>query len=190
MQRSNHVSAFPRAALAALALGVAAAGSCLADPPAPSPVVSGVWQHRHAKFTFHGITSLYTCAALESNIRGLLLHLGARKDATVSARGCPGGSNVPSRVANVDADFYTLAPSADSKVPDAVPARWTFLEVNPQQLSFISDGDCELIDQLKDLISSNFSLKDLEYRTTCLPRKIYFNGFAIKAQGLTSAATS
>ena len=75
-------------------------------------------------------------------------------------------------------------------------ARWTLLEANPQQLSFIFNGDCDLIDQLKDLISSNFSLKDLEYRTTCMPRQIYFNGFAIKAQGLipvppsTSAATS
>jgi hypothetical protein len=48
----------------------------------------------------------------------------------------------------------------------------------------MSDGACDLIEQMKDLISNNFSLRDLEYRTDCVPRKSNVNGFEVKAQAL------
>src|SRR5258708_31680123 len=91
-----------------LALAALPAASATTDGPAGGPVVAGTWEHRHASFHYDGITSLYTCAGLESNIRALLQHLGARKDLTVRAYGCPGGDNPPGRTPIVHVHFFSL----------------------------------------------------------------------------------
>ena len=158
--------------------------SAAKDPSASGPVVAGTWEHHHARFTYFGITSLYSCDGLESDIRALLLHLGARKDATVSAYGCPGGSSVPSRNAIVDLDFYSLAPSADVNAANSVQARWTPVVVDSTHPNSMGRGDCELIDEMKDILSKNFSLRDLSYRTTCVPHQVGIDDFSVKAEVL------
>jgi hypothetical protein len=154
-----------------------------ADTP-PADVVASAWQHHKVRFNYMGFTSLYTCDGLEDHVRQILLHIGARKDANVRAIGCPGPNNAPSRTAWVDADFYTLAPAADASGSDAVQARWTRLEVTPMRPNFMGEGDCELIEQMKDLITQNFSLRNIEYRTDCFPHQIILDGFAVKGQAL------
>ncbi len=151
---------------------------------AAADIVTGAWQHHKVTFDYFGITSLFTCDGLQDHVRQILLHLGARKDVTVRATGCPGPFDAPSQSAWVDADFYTLAPVADAGEPGTVKARWTALEVSPQRPSFIGDGDCELIERMKDLITKNFSLRNIEYRTDCIPHEIRVNGFAVKGQAL------
>lgn len=152
--------------------------------PAAGAVVTGTWEHRHASFTYWGITALYSCDGLENNIRALLQHLGARKDVRVSARGCPQGPSVPGRNAIVETDFYTLAPSADANAADSVQARWAPVVVSATRPYFMGHGDCELIAELKDIITKNFSLRDLNYRTDCVPHEVNIDDFSIKAQAL------
>jgi hypothetical protein len=191
MQRTKRVSTTLVAVLA-LAGVCAGAGSLAAAPAAPgAPVVSGTWHHHHVNFSYFSITTLYSCDGLENNIRSLLLHFGARKDAKVIAQGCPNGPSVPGRYAIIDTDFYTLAPSSDSS--DTVQAQWIPVLVSPRQPYFMSDGDCELIFEMKDLISKNFSLRDLSYRADCVPHEVNIEDFTVKAQVLkalpvTSAA--
>ena len=115
------------------------------DDTSAGDVVNGTWQHHKATFNYVGFTTLYTCDGLEDHVRQILVHLGARKDARVSASGCPGPYNAPSRTAWVNADFYTLAPAAEAGAPDTVKARWTALEVTPRRPNFMGDGDCELV---------------------------------------------
>jgi hypothetical protein len=181
MQRSKRIltSAAVSGLLALAALSVANAAN---DGPADRPVVAGTWEHRHASFHYDGITSLYTCAGLESNVRALLQHLGARKDLTVRAYGCLGGYNQPGRSAIVDVDFYSLAPSADAGAANSVQARWTPVTVSANHPNSIRDGDCELIDEMKDILSKNFSLRDLNYRTDCRPGEVNINDFSVKAE--------
>jgi hypothetical protein len=155
----------------------------IADTP-PTDIVTSAWQHHKVMFSYVGVTSLYTCDGLEGQVRQILLHLGARKGVTVTATGCPGPFNTPSHSAWVDADFYTLVPSADASGSDTVKARWTSLEVTSQRPSFIGDGDCELIEEMKDLITKNFSLRDVEYRTQCVPHEVTLDAFAVKGQAL------
>jgi hypothetical protein len=151
-------------------------------------IVTGSWQHHEVTFNYFGITSLYTCDGLEDQVHLILLHLGARKDAKVYASGCPGPYNAPSRTAWVKADFYTLAPAADAGSPDAVKARWTGVEVTARRPSFMGDGDCELIQAMKDLILKNFSLRDVEYRTSCVPHEVSMDSYAVKGQALRAVA--
>jgi hypothetical protein len=174
------------AAVAGLPLGSAAA-EVAATPP--TDVVTGAWQHHEVTFSYTGFTSLYTCSGLEGHVRQILLHLGARKDLKVSAYGCPGWDNVPSRTAWVRADFNTLAPAPDATGTGAVRAHWTPLEVSPQRPSFMGDGDCELVQEMKDVITRNFSLRDVEYRTGCVPNQLYLNSYAVRGQALRAVAT-
>ena len=181
MQRSKRIltSAVVSGLLALAALPVVSAAN---DGPAGGPVVAGTWAHRHASFHYDGITSLYSCAGLESNIRLLLQHMGARKDLTVRAYGCLGGYDAPGRTAIVDVDFYSLAPSADANAANGVQARWTPVTVSANHPNFIRYGDCELIHEMKDILSKNFSLRDLNYRTDCTPHEVNINDFSVNAE--------
>src|SRR5271167_4917338 len=93
--------------VAALALSCAgAAGLAFAAESAGganSGVVASTWQHHTVSFPYFGRTSKYNCDALESTVRAILLHLGARRDLTVTAGGC-GPANTPGRSAFVDTD--------------------------------------------------------------------------------------
>ena len=173
------------AALAGLPLGSTAAETA-ATPP--TDVVTGAWQHHTVTFNYVGFTSLYTCSGLQSQVRQILLHLGARKDLKVSAVGCPGPYDAPSRTAWVRTDFDTLAPAADSAGSNTVRAYWTPLEVTSRRPSFMGDGDCELVDQMKDLITKNFSLRGVEYRTRCVPNQLYLDSYAVRGQALRAVA--
>jgi hypothetical protein len=156
-----------------------------AAPPTDTDIVTGTWQHHKATFNYFGVTTLYTCDGLEGQVGQILRHLGARRDVHVSARGCPGPYNTPSHTAWVEADFYTLAPVAGVAGPGAVDARWTPVEVTTQHPYFMGQGDCELIQEMKDLITQNFSLRGIEYRADCVPRQYIQDSFSIKGQALT-----
>jgi hypothetical protein len=183
MQRNKSFSAFMVAALVALAGISAGFAASAATPAEPSgQAVTGAWQHHQVNFTYWGVTTLYSCDGLEDNIRALLLHLGARKDAKVSARGCPHGSSIPGHNAIIDVDFYSLSPSSDAT--GTVPAQWMPVAVSPTHPYFMGHGDCELIDEMKDLISKNFSLREMNYHTDCVPHQINIDDFSIKAQAL------
>jgi hypothetical protein len=182
MQRSKRI--WTAAAIATFCALSALRVVSAENKTAGGPIVAGTWVHHHANFSYFGITALYSCSGLETNIRQLLQHLGARKDITVRAAGCPYGYDVPSRTAIIDVDFYSLSPSVDANAADAVQARWAPVRVSPNHPYFIGDGDCELIDELKDILSKNFSLRDLDYRTDCVPRQLTINGFSVKAEAL------
>lgn len=180
---------------AALALGVLmsfwpviGAADAVSDASAADAsgggIVAGAWQHHKVNFNYFGFTTLFTCSGLQNQVRNVLLHMGARKDVRVTATGCPGPRDGASRNAWVSADFYTLAPVANDGVSDTVKARWTPVELTPRRPYFMGDGDCELIQGMKDVITQNFSLRDIEYRTSCFPNSLSPDGFAIKGQAL------
>jgi hypothetical protein len=181
MRLSKHFRASLSCAIALSgACASSAAGLAAAAPAAEHQPVASTWQHHSATFHYFGIIARYSCAGIEDHVRSLLLYFGARADLKVKANGCP-HEIAPGRVASLDVDFYTLAP-ADAGTPDSVEAHWTAVAVNPWRPIIMSDGDCELVAQMKDLIANNFTLRALSYRTDCVPQEI--NGFSIKAQVL------
>jgi hypothetical protein len=180
-----------RAGILGCALGLTVLRIAVAAdaPVAAADVVPGVWQHHKVTINYFGITSLYSCDGLGEHVRSILLHLGARKDAKVDASGCPQGPEVPSHTAWITSDFYTLAP-ADSASAETIRAHWAPREVTPHQPYFMGDGDCELIEQMKGLISGSFALRAFSYRTDCVPHEITVDGFGIKAEALVPVAAS
>jgi hypothetical protein len=182
MKYTNRVSKWSLATLAAC-LSVVGLPSLAADA-APGAPVAGTWQLHKDKFDYYGLTSLFSCSSLEDHVKDILIHFGARKDAHVYANGCPGGNLTPSHFANVRAEFYTLAPAEDASAPGVVSAQWTALEMSPRHPFFIGDGDCELVHDMKDFLSKNFSLRDVTYKTGCVPYELSMNGFSVTAEAL------
>ena len=164
--------------------GVQAAVGSNEDTAAPP--VSVNWVHRHATFNYYGITTAYTCESLESKVRLILLYLGARKDAKATARGCPAW-DVPSHSAWVETDFYVPAPSDEAGSADALPAHWTQRMVSPRHPGFMGEGDCELMQSLKDLVTHSFNFHALTYETSCFPREVVLDSFSMKAEVLQAA---
>ncbi|HEY2686151.1 MAG TPA: hypothetical protein VGI93_21755 [Steroidobacteraceae bacterium] len=173
--------------IAACALGTVATAAD--QPPPDAAVVDGTWQHHKVTINYFGITSLYSCYGLEDHVKDILLHFGARKDAKVRASGCPRGPDVPSRTAFVYAEFDTLAP-AEPSASNTVKAYWASRALDPRRPFFMGDGDCELVQQMKDTLSKSFSLKDLSYDTDCVPHEITINSFQVKASALVAIPTA
>ncbi len=175
--------------MAAALIGVAGslATVAVAAPVENAADVVSAWEHHHARFSYFGITSLYTCSGLEDHVKSILLHFGARPGVKVSATGCPYGPDVPSRSAWVDADFESLT-AVEAATGETVPALWTKREMSPNRPRFMGEGDCELVEQMKGMIAKNFSLRELSYKTTCVPNELFLNGFAVKAEALIATA--
>jgi hypothetical protein len=171
-----------------LAATAGAAGA--ADAPVPvADTVAATWQHHKFTMNYYGITSLYTCDGLEEHVRSILLHLGARKDVKVNATGCP-GPDVPSHTAWIQMDFDTLRPADAASAALTVRAYWAARELSPQRPNFMGSGDCELVAQMKDSISKSFAMRDVLYRTDCVPHEITLDGFDVKGEALVAAPAS
>lgn len=162
-----------RQTISAVLLTALGAGAATAEP--------ATWQQREASFSFMGWNTLYTCDSLEDKVRDILRALGARSDVVVRARGCFGAQEL-TRNSWVTVRFHTLAPGAGN---GAVDAQWTSFKTQPGQLSTLSTGDCELIEDLKGLITGNFAMRGATYRTSCTPGRIAiadFSGEVLKAK--------
>jgi hypothetical protein len=164
-------------------MAAATHGAAIADTES----VPGVWQHHQVKFTYTGLSTLYSCEGLEMNVRSVLLHFGARKDLNVTASGCVHGPDRASRSAFIDTDYYSLS-TADSKATDTVKGYWSAVAISPRHPSFLDFGDCELMEQMKDLIVRTFTLQDLDYRADCFAHDINDHAFLVKGWAFKAMA--
>jgi hypothetical protein len=170
------------------ALLIASGAPRAADEQSAAPLQSGVWQHHQATLLYDGITTRYTCDGLEDKVRSLLLYLGARADLKIRAFGCSGGFDRPSRVGTVSADFYSLAAAdAAADATQTVPSKWAALMIAPKRPSWMGDGECELMEQIKSLLTKNFSMRNVDYRTTCIPRQVTIADYSVKGEILKPA---
>jgi hypothetical protein len=181
--------AWMTAAALVLSGGVSLVAGAAPSAAAPAATEASAWQHHHATFSYFGITSIYTCDGLEGKVRQIMRFLGARADLKVAAQGCPRGPDSLSRSAWVTVDFDTLAlAAADAPTADIVPARWTAFKIDTQRPFFMDGGDCELIEEMRPVLVSNFSWRNLDYRTSCTPHEITLLDFRVHGEVLKSSA--
>ncbi len=162
-------------------------GASLAAAVAPSGgSVSAQWQARTLNFTYTGFTAAYTCDGLEDKVRAILLELGASKDVKVRATGCEESHNAPSRFAWVEAKFSSLAPGSDASAADAVKGVWSTVELAPNRPlhMYMGMGDCELMEELRDALPKGFSMRNVEYRTSCTPHQLTLGAYTVKMEVL------
>jgi hypothetical protein len=179
------------AAIAVITSGALGAMAASAATQAPQgPPQPAVWQEHHAQFDYFGVASSYTCDSLELKVRQILEYLGAKKGVYVVATGCPRGPESLTRSAFVRVDFSTLVAAPDSgNAADTVAAVWTPTTLIAQKPMFMGDGDCELVDHMRKLLTDNFSWKGkVSYQASCPVETVemfdyHVQGDLLKASG-------
>src|SRR5690242_1482683 len=108
-------------ALAVLGPGLAAAADAAAIPAGSE--TQAVWTPKEASFTYTGFTTKYSCEGLVSQVRSVLLSLGARRDdLVVVGTGClEPGRPVP--FPGVKVRMNVLMP-AGAAAGNTVAAQW------------------------------------------------------------------
>ena len=116
---------------------VAPAAATGAADEAPAAIVT-TWQEHKLSLDYFGITSTYSCSAIEGKLRQVLLQLGARKDLSANAAACDLRGMPFSRGLTVMLHFFTLAP-ADPAAPAAsqVAAHWVPALLQARQPSLL-----------------------------------------------------
>ncbi len=172
-------------ALGVLGMAVAAVASATETGASPAQ-----WHRQTLKFDYSGFTSLYSCDGLEGKVRDILLTFGARNDAKVRATGCSEGSGHPSKFAWVTAEFSSLAPATDPAAADAVQAEWARVQLAPNRPSYMGAGECELVEQIRDLLHKGFALRNTEYRTSCMPHHVSMADYSVSTEVLRPVAVN
>ena len=171
---ANHARS---ALLLALVLAAAAPVAGLAaDAAAGEDPGPGVWRAHQVEFRYLGFTSTYSCDGLQSKLELLLRRLGARPDATVVTWGCDRGYGTPSKFVRATLHFATLQPAATGTSPAvATESRplpggsWRHVLLAPREPRGLAAGDCELMEQFRDLILPLFATRAVQNRVQCVP---------------------
>jgi hypothetical protein len=166
----------------AMSLSLACSGSARADD-----VVSAVWKKQEISFVYRGGASAHTCGGLRTQLRNLLLALGAHETTTVTTVKCDHAAPAQ-KIAIViaspfDAASQNLAAMAapDSRrvlvarvrgedleaTPPTFPARWRTISFANAMRLRLSPGDCEVLRQLQRDVMPRLSVRVLRDRMRC-----------------------
>ena len=161
----------------------------LSSLAAAADTSSAHWRAQKLEFTYSGFTARYSCDGIEGKVREMLLSFGARKDLKVKATGCEqGGGQATSKVAWVATEFSSLALGPDPDSADTVQAEWARAQLAPKHPSFMGTGECELVDAMRELLQKGFALRNVVYRTDCVPKHVSIADYSVNAEVLKPAA--
>jgi hypothetical protein len=178
------------AALAVVGPVVVAAAAPAADPANPAgSETEAVWTPKEASFTYAGFTTKYSCEGLVSQVRSVLLSLGARRDdLVVIGTGClEAGRPVP--FPGVKVRMNVLMP-ASGTAGNAVAAQWKPVRVRLDTDPLAEAGQCELVEQIKQKLLPLFATREVEFKPNCVPHQLNPNGTRLSAQVLVPAPSA
>ena len=170
--------------LSAFALVLVSGLAAAAQPAdASENQTQAVWTSKEASFTYAGFTTKYSCEGLVSQVRSVLLSLGAqRKDLVVIGTGCLEAGR-PAPFPGVKVRMKVLAP-ASGAAGDTVPAHWKPVQVRLDPDPLAEAGQCELVEQIKQKLLPLFSTRDVEFTPNCVPHQLNPNGTRLRAEVL------
>lgn len=184
----------PRRVAPVVVLGVLLCGPVLADTPASdSGTVSAVWTPKQLRFSYMGFTTKFSCDGLADQVREVLLLFGARKkDLKVSPTGCTRLFGGPEPFPGVTIKMDVLEPASGKSNKngkanaETVPAHWQMVDVDkaldrdPLRVA----GQCELVEQIKETILPQFTTRNIEYNSTCVPHQLSIGGTRLRTEVL------
>ena len=189
-----------RAALASVVLSLPAwaAGAESAAPRADAP--TAVWTPKELTFVYQGFTSHYSCDGLRDKMRDVLLSLGARNDLHVDPYGCTAPAGRPDPFAGVRIKMNVLTPAPAGATPAAsganpapgtspaatVPALWKKIDLRLNQDPVYEAGDCELIEQIRQKILPQFTTRNVDFGSNCVPHQLSPGGTWLRAEVLVA----
>ena len=199
-------------ALACLWL-VPLAGNAEAAGTDAAPTVNAVWVEKEVAFTYFGFTTYYSCDGLRDKLRWVLQQVGARPGFKVRVTGCVGqGPDLmpratitaalpqeatPELLARLaeDASRADLVARATGKGFEQGEATAQFaarprrVEFRERASSRIEDGDCELVEHLRDKVFVPLGAKVLENDMRCTPKAVSLGGVRLTIEVLEPVPT-
>jgi hypothetical protein len=151
-------------------------GASFADEStAAAGQTSGVWQKHEYSFAYMGFTSTYSCDGLADKLKLLLIASGARQDAKAQPGACASGFGRPDKFARASLTFYTLAPGnetgSEGSADTRVAGLWSPVALTDRSPRELRVGDCELVEQFRNMVLPMFTTRNLEDHTTCVPHQ-------------------
>jgi hypothetical protein len=132
-----------------------------------------VWTEKELHFVYTGFTTHYSCEGLRDQIRKILLELGARKeDLKVRESGCTRLSGGPEPFPGVEVKLHVLTPAAGPASQPVVPAHWKPVDLLAHERGLDAAGQCELYEEVKHSIVPLFTVRNLEFASSCVPHQI------------------
>ena len=169
--------------LGAFALALASGFAAAQPADSGESQTQAVWTPKEASFTYAGFTTKYSCEGLVSQVRSVLLSLGARRsDLVVTGTGCLEAGR-PAPFPGVKVRMKVLEP-ASGAASDTVPAHWKPVQVRLDRDPVAEAGQCELVEQIKQKLLPLFSTRDVEFKPNCVPHQLHPNGTRLRAEVL------
>lgn len=184
------------AAAAALSVGAAQADDTAGVPALSVAPPAAHWVERKLDYTYMGFTTKYSCDGLRDNVRDVLLALGARrKDLEIHSTGCTRLNGAPEPFPGVTAHFWVLVPVTPDDIGKvgetaAHPTQWHTVNFVRMQRFRFDQGQCELLDQMKDKVLPLFTSRNLLYHSSCVPHQISVGDTQFTVDVLTPAPAS
>lgn len=198
-----------RAAIAVASLWVVpfAVGAAPAGTNA-APTVNAVWVESEVEFPYMSFTTYYSCDGLRDKLRRVLQEIGARPGFKVDVTGCVGqGPEAMPRVRIKAALPQQATPELLARIAEGAskrelltratgkadgtaeataqfPARPRRVEFQDRTGSTIEDGDCELVEQLRDKVFPQLGAKVVEDHMRCLPHTVTLGGVRLAIEVL------
>ncbi len=174
-----------------------------------APTVNAVWVEKEIAFTYFGFTTYYSCDGLRDKLRWVLQQIGARPGFKVQVTGCmePNGPDLmpharitaalpqaatPELLARLaeDASRRDLVARATGKSSDLgeataqFPARPRRVEFRDRASSRIEDGECELVEHLRDKVFVPLGARVVEDYMRCTPKAVSIGGVRLTIEVL------
>jgi hypothetical protein len=182
-ERTGYIQIAALTAVASLACAVVRAQP-QAESSAGAGAVSAVWAPKQLTFDYRGFTAIYSCDGLREKMRRILLRLGARADLQVRGYGCTRLAG-PDSLAGVSIKMNILQP-AGNQSGQAVPAHWKMVDLLATHQPVDEEGNCELIEQIRQKVLPLFATRNVDYSSTCVPRQVNIGTTRLKAEVLVA----
>jgi hypothetical protein len=153
--------------------------------PARAQVVEAQWEVYQIRFFYRGLTSHYSCDALERKLRRLLVLLGARHDARVETSCTDPRNNLRSpnvrrvqRSQKVAMAFAmpVLADKTDTS-QEIIAAEWQDSRVVGKLSRYMDAADCELLEQFLRNVIPRLEVKSTTKALNCPSQRQEPGGF-------------
>jgi len=165
---------------------------------AASPARSAVWVQQELTLAYMGFTNYYSCEGLRDKLRWILDEVGARPGYEVRTTGCinvtgpermPGARIVaalpveatPEVLARLESEAAKQelvarstgkADAAGDAATAQFPARPRLVEFRGRPGGRLQDGDCELMEQVRDRILVPLGARVVDDGLRCAPRSV------------------
>lgn len=184
--RYPHPGIRSRAGTPAL-LAALACSPALADVPPGSPGgESAVWAAKQVRFVYLGFTAHYSCDGLADKVRDVLVSLGAR-DVQISEAPCGTPYGKPDPFPGVTIKMNVLAPvsgATGSAAAQPLHAHWQMVDLTRAPNVLQTAGACELYEQIRESILPQFTTRNIDFASSCIPHQLQVGGIRLRAEVL------